>query len=147
MKARRAGVVGAAVIVVALALSSCTSPRNALGTNTSVCFRALAAGRTAVGSKGVFAGVRYVTPAALSEALGHSRPRTKSPLGRAHRAVCAIAYRGQFSASAVLRPWPAGRIEAPYAVVVVTGDSDPVRGDDVVATILLQRVDIRLTRP
>ena len=131
-------------LALALALSGCTSPRDALGTNSSPCFRALAVAKDAVGGRGVYDGVRYLAAQALVSALHraeHAGARPPRALAEARDAVCAVNYRGRFSSGAVRSGWPVGRERGRFAVVAVDAKSDAVLG-----TLVLYRPLLRFSK-
>jgi len=136
--------VAALVVTVAVALGGCTSPRNALGTSTSRCYRALPVARDAVHDEGRFAGVRYLTIAALAHALASTRPSVVDvPVHdeRSGAAVCVVAYFGRFSASSVERGWTVDARTGRLALVVVRA-----RDERLVATVVLERAPLRFRR-
>jgi hypothetical protein len=132
-------------LVVGVALAGCTTPKSALGVSSlSPCFRTLPAAHQAVREKGKFLGVRYLTVAQINADLKHTRQLSdalRSPLASAKSAVCAVGYEGEFSASAVEKPWPPGRGSGKDALVLVNVKSNKVFG-----TILLSRPPLRLSK-
>jgi hypothetical protein len=133
-----------AATALALGLSfavvpSCTSARNTLGTNSSVCLRALAVAQDAVHGRGKFAGVRFVPVSALVKYKHLHAALT----ARAHpplHDVCLVSYRGRFRLDQVDNP--AGRAPAGgvghFAIVVVS-----VPRNALLATFVLQHEPVR----
>jgi hypothetical protein len=132
----------AAVALCALvggsALAGCTAARNVLGTTDSLCFHTLPEARDAVGSRAVFAGVRFLAVNDVVRAIEHSRLHLKPPvslLTMKHKRACLVAFRGEFSLARSRLGW-APR-PGPYkGAVVVVSPSD----NKVIATILFRRV-------
>lgn len=135
---------GTATALVTLALgvatvSGCTSARNTLGTNSSVCYRALAVARDAVHTKAQFAGVRLVRVSTLVRF-----PRLYQVLvarsGGQPRDVCLVSYRGQFRLDQVSRPVAHSLVGGVghFAVVAVS-----VPRNALVATLVLEHEPIR----
>jgi hypothetical protein len=120
-------------------LSGCTSARNTLGTNSSLCFRALAVARDAVHNKGQFAGVRLVRVAALVH-NSNLRQELVARSGGQLRDVCLVSYRGQFRLDQVDRPM--GRAPKSgtgrFAIVAVS-----VPRNKLIATVVLGREPVR----
>lgn len=144
-KPRRRATAALAGLVVAagLLLGACTSPRNALGTPASRCFKVLPAARLAVHGKGHFTGVRYVTTADLVRSLHALHPALLGlPSGVAplRTEVCLVAYTGHFAASTVVRDWPARTRSGRLALVVVRA-----RDGRVLATIVLAKLPLRFS--
>ena len=130
--------------LLALVLASCTSPRNALGTNSSPCFRALAVAPTAVHHHGRFAGVRYLSAKYIAKAIENASKGAKSlpPAIKANtETVCAVEYLGPFVATDLLKLWPSTRHRGRYAVVVVVA-----RTDKLLVTILFDREAVRFEK-
>lgn len=125
---RRANVVVAAA-VVALVLTSCAGPRNALNTAASTCFRSLPVAGAAVGRKAKLVGVRSVRGAELARKLPQA-----SRIGPG--VVCAVAYRADFVPGDVAGADPAG--PGRYAVVVLD-----THGSRVLASFVLDELPIR----
>jgi len=134
-----------ATAVLALALGGCTPPRNALGTSSSQCFRALAVAPAAVHHRGRFAGVRYLSAASLAKAVeasagrGYGLPRA---IEANTAAVCVVRYRGSFEASGLTEEWPPGRKQGTVAAVVLVAKSDKL-----LATVLIDRQSVRFANP
>jgi len=133
----------AAVIVVVTSgtawLSGCTAARDTLGTNSSPCFQALAQAKEAVHDRGVFAGVRLVSDTTLSKLRRLHTVLDQRSTTRL-RAVCLVAYRGDFRPDQVKRP--AGKVPASgvghFAVVAI---STPQK--DLLATFVLEKEPVR----
>jgi len=135
---------GCAVVLVVLSLgvatlSGCTSARNTLGTNSSLCIRALAVARDAVHNQGQFAGVRLVKVSTLTP-YPHLHQvvtaRSSGPL----RDVCLVSYRGRFRLDQVDRPTgraPPGGIGR-FAIVVVS-----LPRNALLATVVLEHEPVR----
>src|SRR5260370_21668344 len=85
----------AAAWLGAATLAGCPSARNTLGTNSSLCYRALAVARDAVHNKGQFAGVRLVKVAALTH-YPPLRPELTARSGTPPLDVCVVSDRGRF---------------------------------------------------
>jgi hypothetical protein len=138
---RLAGLAVAPLLALVL-LGGCTSPRNALGTNSSPCFRALAVAKSAVHGVGHFDGVRYLSVSAFLGAIRHAEPASTMPAGLrgTKDPVCVVNYRGSFSSSRVAKGWPVGR-SGHYAVVAVDAKTD-----DLLGTLVLRRSPVRFSR-
>jgi hypothetical protein len=129
----------AAAWLGAATLAGCTSARNTLGTNSSLCYRALAVARDAVHNKGQFAGVRLVKVSALTH-YPHLRSELTARSGTPPRDVCLVSYRGRFRLDQVDRPAgsvPAGGVGR-FAVVAVS-----VPRNALMATVVLEREPVR----
>jgi hypothetical protein len=116
--------------VLGAGAAACTAPRNALGTNSSPCFRALAVAKDAVGESARFAGVRYISAHDFLAAVrrdDHSGTVPPLAVRSTRDAVCAVNYRGEFSAATVSHGWPAGR-SGHYAVVAVNAKTNKLLG-------------------
>ena len=115
--------------VASLALSGCTSARNALGTNSSPCFLAIPVAKDAVHDRGSFTGVRLYTAKELSaktKLLGELQARAGGVL----KDVCVVGYRGTYTLDQVAKPIgnaPAGGV-GKFAVVVVSRSSNQLIG-------------------
>ena len=139
----RAGILGL-VLCAGLLAAGCTSPRNALGTRESSCFKALPVASGAVHDLGHFAGVRYLTADVLARALASLRPPEKGVPPRARRrrsGICVVAFSGRFDASTVVDGRPPGIVGGEVALVVVRA-----RDERLLATIVLTKAPLRLTR-
>jgi hypothetical protein len=136
------------VLALVLALvpllgAGCTAARNGLGTNISSCFRVLptAKGTAEGGSRRpvTFVGLQWIGTDRLVHGVakpGSGGPPPPPSLEPEHRlGVCAVAYRGVFSASSVTRPWVPGAGPYRIAIVVVRQSNNRV-----LATVLLARV-------
>ena len=134
--------VGAALVALALGvatLAGCTSARNTLGTNSSVCYRALAVAEDAVHSKGQFAGVRLLSLSSLTRS-SHVRAVLTARAGGSLHSVCLVSYRGEFRLDQVQRPaglTPSGGV-GHFAIVAVS-----VPRNVLLATIVLEREPVR----
>lgn len=118
---RRAGAAG--VLAVALVLTSCASPRNALNTPAGTCFRGLPAARAAVGPEAQLIGVRRVSRKDLVRAVPQAGTiRAES--------LCLVTFHGPFSAGQVPQADPA----APGAYAMVALD---IRGSHVLGAFVL----------
>jgi hypothetical protein len=91
--------------------AGCTASRNVLGTGDSACFQAIPVAEQAVHHHGKFVGVHRVTTDRLHKRLPEV---ARHP----HKAVCVVAYRGNFHSDEVRMAKP-GRT-GHYAVVVVS---------------------------
>jgi len=128
-----------AVSIGAGTLAGCTSARNTLGTNSSVCYRALAVAEDAVHSKGQFAGVRLLALSSLSR-TSRVRAVLTSRAGGSLQSVCLVSYRGEFRLDQVQRPAglpPSGGV-GHFAIVAVS-----VPRNVLLATVLLEREPVR----
>ncbi len=126
-------------LLIALAAGTlaagCASPRNALGTRASSCFKSIPVARRAVHDAGRFGGVRYIGSRALARFL----ERSLAPAGgvprwavQAGAGLCVVSFSGRFSAASVERGVPSGARGDRLALVVVrTSDQH------LIATILL----------
>lgn len=141
-RARRLAGLVAVPLLALMLLGGCTSPRNALGTNSSPCFRALAVAKSAVHGLGRFDGVRYLSASAFLGAIRHTEAASSVPaaLRGTKDPVCVVNYRGSYSSSEVVKGWPVGRI-GHYAVVTVDAKSD-----DLLGTLVLRREPVRFSR-
>jgi hypothetical protein len=134
---RGVGAAGMAVAVLAIGLAGCTAPRNALGTSSSQCFRALAVAPAALHHEGRFAGVRYLSAANVAKAIEASTGEGRglpAAIKANSAAVCAVRYRGSFTASGLAAEWPPGRRGGTLAVVVLVA-----RSEKLLTTVLLDR--------
>ena len=132
------------MVLVALALGTatlagCTSARNTLGTNSSVCYKALAVAEDAVHSRGQFAGVRLESVSSLSRDPG-ARAELTQRAGGSLRTVCLVSYRGEFRLDQVQRPagrTPPGGV-GHFAIVAVS-----LPRNVLLATIVLEHEPVR----
>ena len=124
----RRGAAVAAIVAILTVLSACASPRNALNTPDSACFRGVPAAGAAVGPKGRVIGVRAVRRETLVRRLPEA---ARIP----DRVVCAVAYRGDFVPGDVRDADPAG--PGPYALVALD-----VRTQRVLATFVVDRLPV-----
>lgn len=109
----------AGLVVVAAGLTGCVSPRNALGTGSSVCFKAIPAAVSAVGHKGTLVGVRDVKASALA--------RHRPEYGRfGNETLCLVAFKDSFQPGDV----PSSTVQAAgdFAVVAVDSQDSKVLG-------------------
>ena len=125
---RRIRLVAGAVALTALV--ACAAPRNAIGTRSSPCFRALPTAKAAVHHTGRLVGVRKVTRSTLLHAL----PQGDPPDGKD---FCLVGFSGPYRSDSVDRP----AVPSPgrYAVVAVT-----TRGTTALRTYLVDKLPIRL---
>lgn len=128
MTRRRVGMSGVALIVAALSFAGCDQPRNALGTTSSACFRAIAPAHRAV-HHGTLMGVRK----ADIEQLRRHIPAA-AQLG--DTTVCLVAYRGPYTAGSVQSQ--VGDQSGNYAIVAVE-----LKRDTVLAAFVTQRLPVR----
>lgn len=142
-RGRAALTVGVLAVLVGGVLGGCTSPRNALGASSSPCFRALPTAHAAVHGHGQLLGVQYLTIGSIDKGLKHTDQFVAllDSLAPAGNEVCLVGYQNDYLASAVEHPWPPGRLQAKYALVLVD-----LHGERVLATLLLERAPIRLSR-
>jgi hypothetical protein len=114
---------------LAVALAGCTSARDTLGTNASICFEALPVAGDAVHHHGTFTGVRLVSLTSVG-ADTHLRAHLAARAGKAVHDVCVVSYRGTFRVDGVERPLgrpPAGGV-GHYAIVIVSNPQDHLLG-------------------
>jgi len=112
----------------ALVLPACDQPHNALGTGSSVCFRALAPAHRAVHT-GTLVGVRRAN-------LDQLRRRVPAAAQLGTTTVCLVAYHGDYSAGSVERQM--GDHAGSYAIVAVE-----LKHDAVLATFVTNRLPVR----
>ncbi len=133
-----------AVLPLAVALCGCVTVKAGLGLRDQVCFSSIPAARAVVGTRAQFAGVRYVSPVDLLDALRHPIERHLVPpdvlqdFGR--NGACLVGYRGEITKKAIAQAWrPVG---GPIRFVVVV-----VRQNDhrVVSVIALPKAYLRFT--
>jgi hypothetical protein len=118
-----------------LALASCTSARNALGTNSSPCYLALPVAEDAVHGRGSFGGVRLETAEQLAKRTHLLDVLLARAGGKLHD-VCVVEYRGIYKLDEVERPLgpaPPGGVGR-YAIVVVSRASNQLLATLVSAT-------------
>lgn len=135
---RRAGVTTAALLgTLALGaggvLSGCVSPRNALGTNSSPCFRAVPVASEAVHDHGTLAGVRLVGARELAR-YPKIRDDVVARIGHTVRNVCVVSFHGDFRIDQVDKPLGHGPASGsgPVALVFVTIPQNTLVGTTVV---------------
>jgi hypothetical protein len=126
-----AGAVLAGILAVAVAASSCTTNRNALGTGASPCYQAIPVAARAVHGHGRFVGVRRVPARTVRAWLGERGAARR-------RTFCLVAYRDEYEPGSVEGAPPAA--SGPYAVLVV---SSP--GDHLVRGLILRRLPLRFS--
>jgi len=134
----RTVVFAAAAMVVGGGLAAgCTSPRNALGTNSSQCFRAIPVATDAVADRGTLVGARLESVSSLHQRLG-ALLDARAPTVKT---VCVVAFRGRFRIDQVKRPYgPAPSTGSGiFAIVVV---SEP--GNQLVGTVVLAKAPLPL---
>jgi hypothetical protein len=135
----------AGILLSLLALCSCTSVRNTLGTHDSACFRVLPTAAAAVQEVGKYQGVRYVAAGSLLTGIRPATPPV-TPVPQAlknalHTSVCLVLYKGTYDVDSVLAGWsPSGDKTDPYAVVVIKQSDDTV-----LATVLLVKIPLRFS--
>jgi hypothetical protein len=162
LKARLAGV---ALVValggVAAVGTSCASVRNGLGTSSSVCFRAIPVGRSALGKQTSidlvsgsepptpkapeFVGVRSATQKDI-DAFGKKHDSYQTVLTKRNggplKSICLVAFKGAFDPSSV--KYLLGTVPSvghrSYAVVVVSEPSNKI-----LATFLRSKEPISFT--
>jgi hypothetical protein len=131
--------VGCAVALVSAAglLAACTTPRNTLGTNSSVCFKAIPVAEDAVEDKGTLVGTRLVPAHSFHRRL-HDMVDARAPTVKT---ACVVAFHGHFRADQVKGLYgpapPNGTAE--YAIVVVS-----VPQNHLIGTALLVRAPLPL---
>jgi hypothetical protein len=131
-----------AMLVVALLLAACTSPKSAIGPSASPCFRTLPTALAAVGNRGHFLGVRLLTTAVVDADLEHAHDAIVPPelAGRA-TLLCVVGYRGPFLASRVQKPQPKAMRSGRDALVLISLGTGRV-----IATLLLGGAPLRIGR-
>jgi len=108
-------------IALAIGLTGCAGARSALGTNASVCFKALPGANEAVHRQGHLVGVRRVDASLLQKrmptdsALDALAPKTS---------LCVFAFSGKFTSSEVVSAPPG--LSGNYAIVALTGSRPKV---------------------
>lgn len=125
-------------------LSACTTPKNALGTTSSPCFRALPVAHQAVNGSGTLLGVRYLTAKTIDADLQRTNQRealVAPVLAGVKYPVCTVGYEGHFVASRLPKPWPPGRDRSRYVLVLVD-----LHHDTLLAVVLLVRLPLRLSK-
>jgi hypothetical protein len=136
LRGRAAMATAALLAVIPVTVVGCTSARNALGTNSSPCYRALPVAEDAVHDRGAFNGVRLVTAKGLLHPpryLDELRARAGGML----KDVCVVSYSGSYTLDQVEKPVGAappggtGR----YAIVVVNRPSNKLLGTFVRITL------------
>lgn len=115
-------------VAAALSLGACDQPRNALGTTSSVCFRALAPARAAV-HKGTLLGVRKANLDRI-----HARIPSSAQLG--NTTVCLVAYRDHYTPGSV--DHQLDQQSGDYAIVAVE-----LKRDTVLASFVTNRLPVR----
>lgn len=131
---RRARLLMAAASLGALsALGGCTSARNALGTSSSPCFRAVPVASEAVHDRGTLAGIRLVGQKEI-DSRRRLRELVQGVAGPAVHDVCVVSFHGQFRLDQVEKPFgaapPGG--SGPVALVVVSTPQNQLLGTLVV---------------
>ena len=139
--AGRRGAVAAVVAVClsAATLAGCTSARDALGTNSSQCFEALAIAGNAVHLRGTFAGVRLVSLTSFGKAAS-----LRARAGPSVHDVCVVSYRGTFRFDQVERPLGQEPLDGVgfYAIVIVSNPQDHL-----LATVVRRTQPLRFGHP
>jgi hypothetical protein len=130
---RRAGRIAAVAVALAVTASGCAGARNALGTGSSVCFKALPAAKAAVHAKSHLVGVRRVPASTVQRRFPQNAQLGAIPPG-SH--LCVFAFGGSFNGSEVDLAPPAA--SGSYAVVALAGSRPTV-----VAAYVLSRLPTR----
>ena len=104
---------------VALLLTSCASPHNALNTPASACFRGLPVARSAVGHQAKLIGVRRESRRDLAGAVPQAHAIRS-------RSMCLVAFRGPFASGQIPGANPPG--PGTYAVVALDTEGSQVLG-------------------
>jgi hypothetical protein len=130
---RRASRMAAAAVALAVTVSGCAGARNALGTGSSVCFKALPAANAAVHAKSHLVGVRRVPASTMQRRFPQNAQLGAIPPG-SH--LCVFAFGGSFRGTDVDLVPPAA--SGGYAVVAVAGTRPKV-----VAAYVLARLPTR----
>jgi hypothetical protein len=117
------------LVMCALVLAACASPRNDLGSGSTACFKALPAAVTAVGHQGRYLGVRQVSAASLAK-----RHPEFASLGK--ETICVVAFQGTFGPGSVKEASPG--VSGTYALVAV--DAKTAKE---VAAVITSRLPLR----
>ena len=127
-------VLAGCALVLAGAAAGCSSPRNALGTSSSPCFRAVPVASDAVKHRGTLAGIRLVGSKQLAR-RPHLHELLSARAGHHVVALCIVSFHGRFRLDQVERPFghapPSGT--GTYAVVVVSSPQNRLLGTLVLA--------------
>lgn len=126
--------VGALLLAAAaaVALSGCTSARNALGTPVDTCYRALPVAARAVHHRGSFSGVLLLGRGALAPAdsLGALVARRGGP---SVRSVCVVVFHGSYDRGDVRDPADTAAGTRRWGVVLVSTPANRLLGTVLVA--------------
>lgn len=122
-----------ACLALAAVLSGCASPRNALGTGSSICFKAIPPAVSAVSHKGTLVGVREVRASTLAQ----RRPEF-TQFGS--ETLCLVAFKDGFQPGDV----PSSTVQEAGNYAVVAVDS---RDSKVLAAWVSQDLPIRFRHP
>ena len=128
-----AAVVG--LVVAAALLTACSGARSGQGTTDETCYLALPTAEKAVGGHGHLAGVRKFTLTGLHGVAPRLYGRLVDDVPKGQN-VCLAAYKGNFSAAEVSKPF--GRAKGTLAVAVVT-----TPGNELLGTLILTRIPVR----
>ncbi len=127
----------AALLTAGALAAGCASPRNALGTRASECFKSIPVAWHAIHGQGRFGGVRFIGARALVRFLGRLTP----PVGSLPREVleargglCVVSFSGRFDAWKVERGVPRGARGDRLAMVAVRASDERL-----LVTVLLTR--------
>jgi hypothetical protein len=142
------GCLAALALWCGVAVSSCTSVRNTLGTHVSACFRVLPEADQAVDQQGQYKGVHFEPVRSLlldihKQHLGSAADNPPAAIKQAeHFPVCLVEYNGNYQLAGLEDGWsPSGAPTGSYAIVVVRQSDSRV-----VATVLLQHEPERFSR-
>ena len=103
LNGRPLSILGSA-LVAATALSGCVTARNALGTSSSPCFKAVPVASDAVHDDGTLAGIRLFSGSQIDRYL-HLRQVLEQSAGGPVTQVCVASFHGQYSSSDVSKPF------------------------------------------
>jgi hypothetical protein len=124
-----------AAVVLAAALTACTSARTDVGTSDESCYLSLPAATRTVGGHGHLEGIRKFTSTQFRQLV----PRLSQDLAgqvSPRQDLCVAAFSGYFTSEEVSKPL--GRDQGSFAVVVLTTPTNRLLG-----TIILRRVPVR----
>lgn len=120
-KGRGAAATLAAMLCMAALLSGCVSPRDALGTSSSPCYKAIPVASEAVRDRGTLAGVRLESKSVINRYKRLSA-LLDAKAGHPVQSVCVASFHGQYQLNQVEDPLgraPDGGT-GKVAIVVVT---------------------------
>jgi hypothetical protein len=144
-KRRHSGLASALTVVAAgVALTGCATVKAGLGPKDQVCFSSIPAAKAVVGPKAQFAGVRFVSPHDLLEAVRGPNLQDLGPpdalqdFGR--HGACLVGYRGALGTKVIAHAWRPVPGPVRFLVVVVRQSDHHVLG-----VIALPKTYLRFT--